>query len=70
MTTEIPTWQRLGVGASQEKVYFAVCLDGVVQQVMTLSPQQAGLWVEQPTVVLCNAEAQPGDTVEIATAGL
>lgn len=68
--TTIPTWQRLEAGSSQEKVYFAVCLDGVVQQIMTLSPSQAALWVEQPTVILCNAEAQPGDTVEIATAGL
>ena len=68
--TTIPTWQRLEVGGSQERVYFAVCLDGVVQQIMTVSPHQAGLWVEQPTVILCSPEAQPGDTVEIATAGL
>ena len=70
MTAQIPAWNRITPESSQEKVHFAVCLDGVVQQIMTLSPSQAALWVEQPTVVLCNADAQPGDTVEIATAGL
>lgn len=68
--TVIPTWQKVGAGTSEEKVHFAICLDGVVQQIMTVSPSQASLWVEQPTVVLCNTDAKPGDTVEIATAGL
>lgn len=68
--TTIPTWQRVTAGASDEQVHFAVCLDGVVQQVMTVTPAQAALWVESPTVILCNPDAKAGDTVEIATAGI
>ena len=70
MTIEIPTWQKVQSGDSEQKVHFAVCLDGVVQQIMTLSPTQAGLWIEQPTVVLCNTDAKAGDTIESATAGV
>lgn len=66
----IPTWTRVTTDNSLEKVHFAICLDGVVQQIMTIAPSQAALWVENPTVVLCNTDAQPGDTIEIATAGL
>ena len=68
--TSIPAWTRVTAENSTEKIHFAVCLDGIVQQVMNIAPAQAGLWIENPTVVLCNPDAQPGDTIEIATAGL
>lgn len=70
MTIDIPTWPRVQPGQDERKVHFAVCLDGVVQQIMTISPTQAGLWIEQPLVVLCNTDAKIGDTIESATAGI
>ena len=64
MTTSIPAWSRVVVGAEPGVVSFALCLDGVVQQVMKVNVQTASLLLENPQIVRCKDEAEAGQTAE------
>lgn len=66
MTIAVPAWDRIPAGADPGKVAFALVLDGVVQQVMTTNVQTASLLLENPQIVRCKDDAEPGMTVEQA----
>lgn len=60
----IPTWDTIPAGSGTGPVYFALCIDGVVQQVMTTNIQTASLLLANPTIVRCKETAEVGMTVE------
>jgi hypothetical protein len=66
MTTSIPAWSRVVVGTEPGVVAFALCLDGVVQQVMRTNVQTAALLLENPQFIVCKDDAEPGQTAEEA----
>ena len=66
MTIAIPAWSRIEVGAEPGTVAFALCLDGVVQQIMKTNVQTAALLLENPQFILCKDDAEPGQTTEEA----
>jgi hypothetical protein len=70
MTIEIPQWTFVTREEEATRVKFALCVDGVVQQIMDVGLAQAALWVLNPVVVRCNDLAVPGDSQADATAGV
>jgi hypothetical protein len=70
MTIEIPQWTLVTAGQDATKIKFAICVDGVVQQIMDVSLAQAALWVLNPVVVRCNELAIPGDSQADAIVGV
>ena len=70
MTIEIPQWTMVTAGQDATKIKFAICVDGVVQQIMEVSLAQAALWILNPVVVRCNELAAPGDSQADAIVGV
>lgn len=71
MAIELPTWNAITAGQEiGSDVAFALCLDGVVQQVVFVNIPTASLLVENPTIVMCSPTAAAGMTLEEATAGM
>ena len=63
----IPAWDKIPAGAGTGPVHFALCLDGVVQQVMATNVQTASLLLANPTIIRCKEDAEVGMTVEQVT---
>jgi hypothetical protein len=70
MTIEIPQWTFVTKDQETTLIKFAVCVDGVVQQIMDVNLAQAALWILNPEVVRCNDLAVPGDSKADAIAGV
>jgi hypothetical protein len=70
MTIQIPQWTFVTREEESIKVKFAICVDGIVQQVMDVGLAQAALWVLNPQVVRCNDLTAPGDLQTDAVTGV
>jgi len=70
MTIEIPQWTFVTKDQEATLIKFAVCVDGVVQQIMDVNLAQAALWILNPEVVRCNDLTVPGDSKADAIAGV
>jgi hypothetical protein len=71
MTThEIPEWVPVTTEhpVNPYDINFALCLNGVVQQIMTVPLSTASLIMANPTYVQVPMGAQPGMTIEEALA--
>jgi hypothetical protein len=65
---EIPAWIPITDenDPSLNEVQIALCLDGVVQQVLGVPLQTLSLLLENPTVIQCGKLAKPGMTIQQA----
>lgn len=70
MTIEIPQWTFVTKDQESTLVKFAICVDGVVQQIMDVNLAQAALWILNPQVVRCNELTVAGDSQADAIAGV
>jgi hypothetical protein len=70
MTIEIPQWTFVTKDQEATLIKFAICVDGVVQQIMDVNLAQAALWILNPEVVRCNDLVVPGDSKADAIAGV
>jgi hypothetical protein len=72
MTRVLPTWNTIPVGGNSDAntEYFALCLDGVVQNMLSFDLVNSALILENPVFVRCSKDVIPGMTQAEAEASL